>query len=57
MMLYRNTEIKVRSADGPTDSFDIVVGILRGYTFVPYLFIICLDYILRMSIDLMKNIA
>ena len=28
MMLYRNTTAKVRSADGDTDLFDIVVGVL-----------------------------
>ena len=41
MMLYRNTKVKVRSLDGDTDYFDIVVGILQGDTLAPYLFIIC----------------
>ena len=51
MMLYRNNKIKVPSPDGDTDYFDIVAGILQGDTLAPYLFIICLDYMLRTSID------
>ena len=51
MILYRNTKVKVRSADGDTDYFDIVAGVLQGDTLAPYLFIICLEYILRTSID------
>ena len=55
MMLYRNTKVKVRSPDGDTNYFDIVAGVLQEDTLAPYLFIICLDYVLRMSIDLMKE--
>ena len=51
MILYRNTKVKVRSPDGDTEYFDIVAGILQGDTLAPYLFIICLDYVLRTSID------
>ena len=51
MILYRNTKVKVRSPDGDTDYFDIVAGVLQGDTLSPYLFIICLDYVLRTSID------
>ena len=43
--------MKVRSPDGDTEYFDIVAGILQGDTLAPYLFIICLDYGLRTSID------
>ena len=35
--------------------FDIVAGVLQGDTLVPYLFIICLDYVLRTSIDKIKE--
>ena len=35
--------------------FDIVVGVLEGDTLAPYLFIICLDYVLRTSIDKIKE--
>ena len=38
-----------------TDYFDIVAGVLQGDTLTLYLFIICLDYMLRMSIDEMKD--
>ena len=51
MMLYRNTEVKVRSLDEDTDYYGIVIGVLQGDTLSPYLFIICLDYVLRTSID------
>ena len=55
MMLYRNMKVKVCSLDGETDYFDIVAGMLKGDTLAPYLFIICLDYVLRTSIDKMKD--
>ena len=45
----------VRSPDGDTDYFDIVAGELQGDTLAPYLFIICLDYVLRTSIDKIKE--
>ena len=38
-----------------TDYFDIVAGVLQGDTLVPYLFIMCLDYELRTSIDKIKE--
>ena len=55
MMLYRNMKVKIRSLDGDTDYFDIVAGVLQGDTLAPYVFIICLDYVLRISIDEMKD--
>ena len=55
MILYRNIKVKVRSPDGDTNYFDIVAGVLQGDTQVPYLFIICLDYVLRTSIDKIKE--
>ena len=55
MILYRNTKVKVRSPEEDTDYFDIVAGVLQGDTLAPYLFIICLDYALRTSIDKMKD--
>ena len=53
--IYIYTKVKVCSPDGDTDYIDIVAGVLQGDTLVPYLFIICLDYVLRTSIDLMKE--
>ena len=50
-ILYRNTKVKVCSPDGNTKYFDIVAGVLQGDTLAPNLFITCLDYVLRTSID------
>ena len=55
MILYRNTKVKVCSPDADTDYFNIVAGVLQGDTLVPYLFIICLDYMLRTLIDKVKE--
>ena len=55
MILCRKTKVNVRSSDGVTDYFDIVAGILQGGTLAPYLFIICLDYVLRTPIDKIKE--
>ena len=55
MMFYRNTKVKARSPDGDTDYFDIVAGVLKRDTLAPYPFIICLDYVLRTSIDEIKE--
>ena len=52
---YRNMKVKVRSPDRGTDYFVIVAGVLHGDSLAPYLFIICLDYVLRTSIDKMKD--
>ena len=54
-ILYINTKVKVRSPDGDTEYFDIIAGVLRGDTLAPYLFIICLDYVLRTSIHKIKE--
>ena len=54
-ILYRNIKVKVRSPDGDTEYFNIVAGVLQGDTLAPYLFIICLDYVLRTSIDKIKE--
>ena len=51
MILYRNTKVKVHSLDGDTDYFNIVAGVLQGDTLAPYLFITCLDDVLRTLID------
>ena len=55
MIFYRNNKVKVRYPDGDTEYFDIVAGILQGDTLDPYLFIICLDYVLRTSKDKIKE--
>ena len=50
MILYRNTKEKVRSPDVDTDYFDIVADYFD--ILPPYL---CIDYMLRKSIDKMKE--
>ena len=54
-ILYKNTIVKVRSPVGDTEYFDIVAGVLQGDMLAPYLFIICLDYVLRTSIDKIRE--
>ena len=41
----------VRSPDGNTNFFDILAGVLQGDTLAPYIFVICLDCVLRTSAD------
>ena len=55
MMICRSTKVKVRSPDDDTDYFDIVAGVLQGDTLVPHLFNICLDYMVKTSIDKIKD--
>ena len=54
MMLYKKTKVKVCSPDKDADFFDIVTGVLSGDTLALHQFIICLDNIFRISIDLVK---
>ena len=54
-MLYKDTKAMVRSPDGDTDFFDIAAAVLQGDTLAPYIFIICLDYVLRTSLDTIKE--
>ena len=46
--------MKVLSPDGDTEYFDIL-AVLQGDTLSPHLFIICLDYLLRTSIDKIRE--
>ena len=55
MMRYRNTKVKVLSPDEDTDYFYIIAGVLKGDTLAPYIFIICLHYMFRTSIDKRKD--
>ena len=54
-ILYCKTKVKVRSPDGDIEYFNIEAGVLQGDTLVSYLFIICLDYVLRTSIDRIRE--
>ena len=42
-------------SDGDTDDLDIVTGILQEDTLAKYLFLICLDFVQRTSINQMKE--
>ena len=55
MMHYKDSNAMVHSLDGDFDFFEIIIGVLQEYTLVPFLFIICLDYLLQMS--LMKKMV
>ena len=55
MMLYMNTRSMVRSPDGDKQFFEITTGVLQVDTIAPFLFIICLDYVLKSSIDCSSN--
>ena len=55
MILNRNTKVKVRSPDGDTEYFDIITGVLQEDTLAPSLLIICLDNVLRTSIDKIRE--
>ena len=57
MMLYNNTQATVRSPDGDTEFFDSLAGVLQGDTLAPFLFVICLDYVLRTSVDNNSNLG
>ena len=53
--LYTSTKAKVVSPDGDTALFDIQAGVLQGDTLAPFLFILVLDYVLRISLDPINN--
>ena len=55
MMQYKNMKVKIPSPDGNSDYFDIVASVMLEDTLSSYQFIICQDYVLRTSIDLMKE--
>ena len=55
--MYQNTTAKVQSLDRDTDPFDVLAGVLQGDTLAPFIFIICLDYVLRTSVDLLKELG
>ena len=50
-IMYCNTTATVISPDGETKPFEINAGVLQGDTLAPFLFIVVLDYILRISVD------
>ena len=58
MMLFKNTKGMVHSLEHNTDFFnffDLVTGVLQGDISVPYMFLIYYDYVLWVSINLIKE--
>ena len=53
--LPKETVAAIMTLYRDTDYFEIVEGALQGDTLAPYIFIICLDYVLRISIDERKE--
>ena len=53
--IYRERERDFCSPDGDTDYFDIVTCVLQEDSLAPHMFITCLHYVLRTSIDIMKD--
>ena len=54
-VLYTDTSSTILTSDGETPSFSINSGILQGDTLAPFLFIIVVDYVLRMSVDTISD--
>ena len=50
-IMYHNTSAIVITPEGETDPFSINTGVLQGDPLAPFLFIVCLDYALRLSIQ------
>ena len=48
--IYSGTWAKVITADGLTEIFEILAGVLQGDTLAPYLFVIVIDYIMTVVI-------
>ena len=53
--LYTHTQASVITPDGETDFFDIEAGVLQGDTLALFLFIVVLDYVLRLSLDTIND--
>ena len=54
-VLYTNTSSTILTPDGETPFFSIQADILQGDTLAPFLFIIVVDYVLRMSVDTIND--
>ena len=54
-MICKNTKAMFQPPDGDTGFFAIVAGILQGNTLRLFPFIICLQYVLRKSVDQIKE--
>ena len=50
MSMYSCTSATVFTSDGQSDPFDITAGVLQGDTLSPFLFVIVVDYIMRLTV-------
>ena len=57
IMLYTDMQSLVFSPDGDTEFFSISAGILQGDTLEPLIFILTLNYVLRMSLDITRTLV
>ena len=49
--MYTDNSSTVMTTDGETQAFPTLAGILQGDTLAPFLFIMVVDYIMRVSVD------
>ena len=57
MMLYTNKRSIFRSPYGDTSFFKITTGVLQCDTLAPFLLMLCLDYVLKKSLDINSNLV
>ena len=50
MALYQNTQAAVVTPDGLSDPFGTTSGVLQGDTLAPFLFVLMLDWVLRVAL-------
>ena len=48
---YEDTTDNVITPDGETGTFKILAGVLQGDTLAPYLFVIDIDYVMRITLQ------
>ena len=54
-MAYKNTQAKFHSLDTDANFVDNVIRVLQGDTLEPHTFMVRFDYVIRTSIDLIKE--
>ena len=54
-VLYKNTKSMDRKTDVDTDFFHIVAWVLQGDTMAQFVFIVCLDNVLRTSTEQIRE--
>jgi hypothetical protein len=48
---YHSTTARVITDDGLTEAFLILAGVMQGETLAPYLFLIVIEYIMRVALE------